>query len=61
MQSLAEEHLPLVDPERLKPEEILQVWRGIEGLLRHYAQFHLERPIRSASLIETCFPTPVAN
>jgi DNA repair protein RecO (recombination protein O) len=61
MQSLAEEHLPLVDPERLKPEEVLQVWRGIEGLLRHYAQFHLERPIRSASLIETCFPTPVAN
>lgn len=61
MQCLAEEHLPQVEPDRLTPEEVHQVWRGIEGLLRHYAQFHLERPIRSAALIETCFPTPIAN
>ncbi|MEM7770436.1 MAG: DNA repair protein RecO [Cyanobacteria bacterium P01_E01_bin.6] len=28
---------------------------SIERVLRHYAQYHFEKPIRSAELIETCF------
>jgi len=32
-----------------------QVWRSLEHLLRYYAQYHFERPIRSARLIDTCF------
>jgi DNA repair protein RecO (recombination protein O) len=32
-----------------------QAWLGIERILRRYAQYHLECPIRSAALVETCF------
>lgn len=35
-----------------------QTWLSIEQVLRHYAQYHFEQPIRSASLIETCFLDP---
>lgn len=30
-------------------------WLFLERLLRHYAQYHFERPIQSATLIESCF------
>lgn len=30
-------------------------WLAIEHLLRQYAQYHFDRPIRSASLIDACF------
>lgn len=32
-------------------------WLTIERVLRHYAQYHFDRPIRSASLIDACFPS----
>lgn len=32
-----------------------QVWISIERILRHYAQYHLDQPIRSAALIDTAF------
>lgn len=32
------------------------LWLPLERLLRSYAQYHLDQTIRSASLIETCFP-----
>ncbi len=35
------------------------LWRRIERILRQYAQYHLDRTIRSAALIDTCFATPV--
>ncbi|GAB4150638.1 MAG: hypothetical protein Fur0046_29700 [Cyanobacteria bacterium J069] len=31
------------------------VWIRVERLLRHYAQYHFDRQIQSAALIETCF------
>jgi len=30
-------------------------WLVVERLLRQYAQYHFDRPIRSANLIDTCF------
>lgn len=33
----------------------LQLWLSIERVLRHYAQYHFDRPIRSATLIDSCF------
>ncbi|MGF1499743.1 MAG: DNA repair protein RecO [Elainellaceae cyanobacterium] len=33
-----------------------QVWLSLERLLRHYSQYHFDQVIRSAALIETCFP-----
>ncbi|MEO0540918.1 MAG: DNA repair protein RecO [Cyanobacteria bacterium P01_A01_bin.105] len=36
-----------------------ELWRRIERILRQYAQYHLDRTIRSAALIDTCFSTPV--
>jgi len=33
-------------------------WWAIESLLRQYAEYYFERPIRSAALIETCFAIP---
>lgn len=32
-----------------------QAWLSIERILRYYAQFHFDRPIRSAALVDTCF------
>ena len=32
------------------------LWRRLERLLRHYAQYHFDRSIRSALLIDACFP-----
>lgn len=32
-----------------------RAWLSIERVLRHYAQYHLDRPIRSAALIDVCF------
>jgi DNA repair protein RecO (recombination protein O) len=34
------------------------IWLSLERVLRHYAQYHFERPIRSATLIETSFSVP---
>ncbi len=31
------------------------MWRNIEKALRQYAQYQFDRPIRSATLIDTCF------
>lgn len=33
-----------------------ELWMRIERLLRQYAQYHFDRPIRSATLIDSCFP-----
>lgn len=32
------------------------LWKRIELLLRQYAQYQFDRPIRSAALIDACFP-----
>ncbi|MEO0457517.1 MAG: DNA repair protein RecO [Cyanobacteria bacterium P01_A01_bin.114] len=47
--------LPSIKGENSFPH---QLWRRIERILRHYAQYHFERPIRSAALIDTCFASP---
>jgi DNA repair protein RecO (recombination protein O) len=44
--------LGLHSPNRLSDE---QVWLPIERILRRYTEYHFERPIRSAALIDTCF------
>ncbi|MBW4439814.1 MAG: DNA repair protein RecO [Plectolyngbya sp. WJT66-NPBG17] len=48
------QHLPQADPPApdLYP---LSVWLTLEKLLRQYAQYHFDQPIRSAALIESCF------
>ncbi|MBW4517201.1 MAG: DNA repair protein RecO [Timaviella obliquedivisa GSE-PSE-MK23-08B] len=43
-----------VDEAILEPN-YYQAWLSIERVLRHYAQYHLDRPIRSAALIDACF------
>ncbi|MEO1622808.1 MAG: hypothetical protein AAFU53_17460, partial [Cyanobacteria bacterium J06632_3] len=35
-----------------------QMWQRIEKALRHYAQYQIDKPIRSAALIDTCFTPP---
>ncbi len=30
-------------------------WLSVEHALRHYAQYHFDRPIRSATLVDACF------
>ncbi len=32
-----------------------ETWRSVERILRHYAQYHFDRSIRSATLIDACF------
>ena len=40
-----------------------QMWRRIEKVLRAYTQYQIDRPIRSADLIDMCFtaPTPASQ
>lgn len=44
--------LPSIDGAGAAPHSL---WHRLERLLRNYAQFHFDRPIRSAALIDSCF------
>jgi DNA repair protein RecO (recombination protein O) len=50
------------DPRPALPpqNQPIAVWMSLERTLRHYVQYYFEQPIRSASLLDTCF-TPVAS
>lgn len=37
------------------------LWQRIERLLRQYAEYHFDRPIRSATLIDACFSVAVPS
>ncbi len=40
----------------MAPHNTLEsVWQSVERTLRFYAQYHLDRPIRSAAFIDACF------
>ncbi|MEO0375020.1 MAG: hypothetical protein AAF329_10430, partial [Cyanobacteria bacterium P01_A01_bin.17] len=43
----------------LSHQESIAVWMSLERALRHYVQYYFEQPIRSASLLETCFTPAV--
>ena len=47
--------LPSIEGASAAPHSL---WRRVERLLRNYAQFHFDRPIRSAALIDSCFASP---
>ena len=47
--------LPSIEGGDTAPHSL---WRRVERLLRNYAQFHFDRPIRSAALIDSCFASP---
>jgi DNA repair protein RecO (recombination protein O) len=67
LQRLASAHLMLSDESTFLPvlvsesgsfPDVLksdQIWLSVERILRHYAQYHLEKPIRSAALVDACF------
>jgi DNA repair protein RecO (recombination protein O) len=56
MQQLAQEALPQVsDNTGFSVETVQAAWRKIERILRQYAQYHFDRQIRSANLIDACF------
>lgn len=40
-------------------DKTLLLWQRVERLLRHYAQYHFDRPIRSATLLDACFSVAV--
>ncbi|MEM1239007.1 MAG: DNA repair protein RecO [Cyanobacteria bacterium P01_H01_bin.26] len=44
--------LPSIKGVSAAPHDL---WLRVERLLRNYAQFHFDRPIRSAVLIDSCF------
>ncbi|MDJ1183959.1 DNA repair protein RecO [Roseofilum casamattae] len=48
LQHLAESELPSLDTN---PQSL---WPHLERLLRAYSQYHFDRPIRAAALIDTC-------
>ncbi|MGB8699985.1 MAG: hypothetical protein WCD18_11260, partial [Thermosynechococcaceae cyanobacterium] len=47
----------LLDPTSPDWVEDRQSWLNIERALRRYVEFHTDRPIRSAMLLEGCFPS----
>lgn len=42
-------------------EKARMLWQRIERLLREYAEYHFDRPIRSAALMDVCFPIGVPS
>ena len=50
LQQLAASQLQTLTPARET------TWRRLEQILRQYAQYHFDRQIRAAALIDTCFP-----
>ncbi|MEO1210201.1 MAG: DNA repair protein RecO [Cyanobacteria bacterium J06638_20] len=42
-------------------EKTTLLWQRIERLLRQYAEHHFDRPIRSATLMDVCFPIAVPS
>lgn len=62
LQQLAQAALP--DPNSFIPHlpldssKVEGLWRGTERILRLYAQYHFDRVIRSATLIDSCFASP---
>lgn len=56
LQQLAQAELPHLEADMLPFfPATAPVWLGLESTLRQYAQYHFDRPIRSASLIDACF------
>ncbi|MBW4690339.1 MAG: DNA repair protein RecO [Lyngbya sp. HA4199-MV5] len=49
--------LASVGVAELSQQTLHQLWRSVEQALRSYAQYYLDRPIRSAALIDACFTT----
>ncbi len=51
-------HAILTEPDGLGVVQMmatLEEWLTVESLLRQCAQYHFDRPIRSATLMDTCF------
>ncbi|MBC6481245.1 MAG: DNA repair protein RecO [Hormoscilla sp. GM7CHS1pb] len=47
----------LAAPELPKQKIVTSnIWRRLEQILRQYAEYHFDRQIRAAALIDTCFP-----
>lgn len=49
---------PVEVPEELNSLDLgntTSLWLGVEHTLRQYAEYHFDRSIRSASLVDTCF------
>jgi DNA repair protein RecO (recombination protein O) len=54
-EALPQAHTP--PPELLALADSAQEWLKVEQALRNYVQYHTDRPIRSAALLESCFST----
>ncbi|MBD2462613.1 DNA repair protein RecO [Oscillatoria sp. FACHB-1407] len=67
LQRLAQSDLPSVEnpiqpPQSLPSSVSDRVWLSVERVLRNYAQYHFEKTIRSATLVDTCFlSTPLLS
>lgn len=51
--ALPQAHTP--PPELIALADSVQEWLKVEQALRNYVQYHTDRPIRSAALLESCF------
>lgn len=59
LRQLARSPQPLSEEPPPAPIYPLKTWLALERALRYYAQYHLERTIQSASLMDSCFaPLP---
>lgn len=58
---VVEENATIIKPVAVNPYPTC-VWLAVERTLRQYAQYHLDRPIRSAALMDVCFsPLPAIS
>jgi DNA repair protein RecO (recombination protein O) len=62
--ALPQAHTP--PPELIALADSAQEWLKVEQALRNYVQYHTDRPIRSAALLESCFlpqlvPSPLVQ
>ena len=59
LQQLSQSDLPQLDAALPPNTPLDPLWLAIERVLRQYAQYHFDRQIRSAALIDACFLPPV--
>lgn len=56
----ATQNLGIQDFLEERPPYSLAVWLALEKVIRHYIQFHLEKPLRVAPLLDICF-SPISE
>ncbi|KGF72690.1 hypothetical protein DO97_06625 [Neosynechococcus sphagnicola sy1] len=52
---------PGLGEQEVDPSQLQASWGAVENLLRQYAQYHFDRPIRSAAIVDSCLTLALSS